>query len=130
MPKAYKTFEPGETIVSEGERGTYFYILLTGSAMVFLKDQELAHIVPPQFVGEVGFIFKEKHIATVIADKETLAIELDAETFSRLPITIREAVKDKIIAGLVLRLARLNESIAHIKTESSSKVNHLEWSPI
>lgn len=122
MPKAYKTFAPGEVIVKEGDRESCFYILLTGSATVSLKDQELAYIVPPQFVGEVGFIFKEARIATVIASKQTLAMQLDADMFSRLPITVRETVKDKIIAGLVLRLARLNESIVHIKKGVASNL--------
>lgn len=123
MPKAYKTFEPGEIIVKEGDKESCFYILLTGSATVFLKDQQLAYIVPPQFVGEVGFIFKEARIATVIASKETLAMQLDSDMFSRLPITIRETVKDKIIAGLILRLARLNESMVHIKKGVADNLN-------
>ena len=44
MPKVYKTFYPGDAIVKEGEKDACFFILLSGSASVFLKDQELAQI--------------------------------------------------------------------------------------
>lgn len=123
MPKVYEVFAPGETIVREGDVEACFYILLAGKAKVIVKEQTLAQIGPPQFVGEVGFICKEPRIATVIANEEVKAMRLDAANFSRLPVSIRETIKDKIIAGLVSRLARVNESVANYKCEPVTKTS-------
>lgn len=112
MPKVYELFSAGEQIVKEGEEEDCFYVLLSGNASVYLKGQKLADIEPPQFVGEVGFICKEPRIATVVAKEQVMAMRLDAHNFARLPLSIRETVKDKIIGGLVSRLAQVNETLA------------------
>lgn len=118
MPKAFEVFSAGEEIVREGEKHDCFYILLTGIAKVFLNGQELATLLPPQFVGEVGFICNEPRIATVIAKEQVMAMRLDAANFSRLPISIREAIKDRIIAGLVSRLSEGNQSLMLLRSKS------------
>lgn len=115
MPKAFEVFSAGDAIVREGEREACFYILLTGVADVYLNGQELARLYPPQFVGEVGFICNEPRIASVVAKEQVMAMRLDASSFAKLPITIRERIKDKIIAGLVNRLSEGNQTLSLLK---------------
>ncbi|MCC2603926.1 cyclic nucleotide-binding domain-containing protein [Planctobacterium marinum] len=118
MPKAFDVFSAGDVIVREGEKEACFYILLTGIAKVFLNGQELATLRPPQFVGEVGFICNEPRIATVIAKEQVMAMKLDAANFSKLPGAIREAVKDRIIAGLIARLSDGNQSLMLLRSRN------------
>ena len=121
MPKVYEVFSPGEVIVKEGDLEACFYIILAGKATVSMKGQNLVQVGPPQFIGEVGFICKEARIATVIADEDVKVMRLDATNFARLPAKIREAIKDKIIAGLVSRLLRVNETLLALKNEKGAK---------
>ena len=121
MPKVYEVFAPGETIVKEGDLEACFYILLSGRASVIMKGQVLVQVGPPQFIGEVGFICKEARIATVVADEDVKAMRLDATNFARLPSMIREAIKDKIIAGLVSRLLRVNETLIALKNQPMTR---------
>lgn len=117
MPKVYEKFEAGKKIVVEGETSQYFYILLSGSVSVCYKETEVAHLDPPQFIGEMGFICQEPRIATVVAEADALTMKLDRENFNNLPIHIREAIKDKIISGLVSRLAQVNQRIVELEGE-------------
>lgn len=121
MPKVYEMYEQGQHIVVEGEQEPFFYILLTGKAMVMHKGQLLAKVLPPQFIGEVGFICDEPRIATVIAEDNVMAMKVDKHNFLKLPSTIREAIKDKIISGLVSRLKEVNSSLADLKSKPISK---------
>lgn len=123
MPKAYEMYSPGQHIVVEGEQSPYFYILLTGEAMVMHKGQLLAKVTPPQFIGEVGFICDEPRIATVIAKDKVMAMKVDKHNFLKLPTSIRETIKDKIIQGLVARLKKVNSSLADLKSKPLSKSN-------
>lgn len=116
MPKAFEVFSAGEAIVREGEREACFYILLTGIANVYVNGQELATLLPPQFVGEVGFICNEPRIATVVAKEQVMAMRIDSDGFAKLPGSIRERIKDKIIAGLVARLKEGNQSLTLLKS--------------
>ncbi len=121
MPKVYELFSPMESIVKEGELSPFFYILLTGKAQVLCRGQELATVQPPQFIGEVGFICQEPRIATVIATEQVMAMKLDAANFNKLPLCIRDTIKDKIIQGLVSRLRQVNSSLVDLKSTPISK---------
>lgn len=116
MPKAFEVFSAGEAIVREGEQEACFYVLLSGIANVYVNGQELTTLLPPQFVGEVGFICNEPRIATVVAKEQVMAMRIDSAAFAKLPATIRERVKDKIIAGLVSRVKEGNQSLTLLKS--------------
>lgn len=115
MPKAFEVYEEKDVIVTEGVYEPFFYILLSGEVDVIYQGQNVAHLKPPQFVGEVGFICREPRIATVIASTRCLVMKLDSENFRELPIKIREAIKDKIILGLAGRIKQFNGQIAQMK---------------
>ncbi|XOV77853.1 MAG: cyclic nucleotide-binding domain-containing protein [Aestuariibacter sp.] len=121
MPKAYEMYEDGQNIVLEGEQSPYFYILLTGEAVVMHKGQLLATVTPPQFIGEVGFICNEPRIATVTAKEKVMAMKVDKHNFLKLPSSIRETIKDKIIAGLVARLKKVNSTVAELQSDPLSQ---------
>lgn len=120
MPKGYESFSSGQVMVNEGDTDSCFYIILSGSASVEVKGQTLATLGAQQFVGEVGFICNEARIATVTAKEDVIAMRLDSASFTQLPIEIREPIKDKIIAGLVSRLVKVNESLVDLKSEDLS----------
>lgn len=123
MPKAFKIFSTGESIIVEGTQDPNFYILLSGEANVSHKGHTVGKLKPPQFIGEVGFICREPRTATVIASNRVVAMKLDSENFRELPMNIRESVKDKIIAGLVGRINQFNKRVVEINNLNLKALN-------
>ncbi|WP_164078369.1 cyclic nucleotide-binding domain-containing protein [Alteromonas facilis] len=113
MKAVFSGIKAGETFIREGAQEPWFYIILAGKALVSHRQHTVGHLHPGQFIGEVGFICREHRSASVSAVEEMVVMKIDYEAFKRLPVSIREAIKDKIIAGLVERVSKQNaESIA------------------
>jgi len=85
-----ETFMGGETLVTEGETGDRFYIVKTGDANVFVKDQEdgkskkVATLKEGDYFGEIALLTSKPRQATVIADKTLSVLSLDRKTFNRV----------------------------------------------
>ncbi|NPV85070.1 MAG: ATP-binding cassette domain-containing protein [Anaerolineae bacterium] len=97
------SFDPGQTIIQEGEAGTQFYIITKGVVEVVLKrpggnDVVVAQMGPGQYVGEVETFRSIKAIASVRAGHAPVeAIALEPEEFQQLITesqTTREVMQD------------------------------------
>jgi putative ABC transport system ATP-binding protein len=60
-------YAAGETIIREGELGEEFFLVSDGEVEVIRADQEVAHLGPGNFFGEVALISGEPRNATVVA---------------------------------------------------------------
>lgn len=109
MKAVFTPIKSQETFIKEGAHEPWFYIILAGKAEVFHRGHLLGVLNPGQFIGEVGFICKEPRSATVKSVEEMVVMKIDYPSFRKLPGSIREAVKDKIIAGLVERINNQND---------------------
>jgi len=86
------TFQPGATIINEGQHGDTFYIITRGTADVVLKrsrgnDVVVDRLKPEQYFGEVALVnCCSRTIASVRAAPETTVevLALDAESFQTL----------------------------------------------
>lgn len=74
--------EPGDVLVTEGEKGKALFLLVRGTASVFVKDKaghsaKVACLRPGDYFGEVGALTGLRRIATVTAATrcELLVIE-------------------------------------------------------
>lgn len=79
-----KLFKPGDTIISQGERGSSMFILAEGLLNVDIKAGEkeklnTGNIFPGEFFGEMSLFTGEARSATVKADTEALIIEITKE---------------------------------------------------
>jgi ABC-type lipoprotein export system ATPase subunit len=84
-------YEPGMTIIHQGEPGDRFYIITSGVAEVALKregasDVIAAHMTPGQFFGEMSLFENTRTAATVRASKDTPVevLAMGRETFQQL----------------------------------------------
>ena len=109
MKAVFTPIKCREVFIKEGAHEPWFYIILAGKAMVSHKGHDLGHLVPGQFIGEVGFICREPRSASVSAMEEMVVMKVDYEAFRKLPVRIRESIKDKIISGLVERTIAINQ---------------------
>mgnify|MGYP000026182042 CR=1 FL=1 len=115
MPKLVVLLERDEVFIKKGEYDSSFYILLNGEAEVTIQQKHVATVTPGHFIGEVGFICNEPRSASVRSISEVIALRITKEVFDKLPIKVREGIKNKIISGLVQRVVSQNEKIVDLE---------------
>jgi CRP/FNR family transcriptional regulator, cyclic AMP receptor protein len=115
MHNTFEVIRKDTYFIHEGKLEPYFYILLSGHAAVLYRDHFLFSLGPGDFIGEVGFICNKPRIASVIAEDDLVVMKIDSHKFAQLPFKVRDPIKDKIIAGLVLRLSQLNDTLVELR---------------
>lgn len=100
-------------VINQNDHDHCFYILLTGKLEINKNANHavIAEIEPGGFVGEVGFITNQPRTAYVQATEKSMLIRVDQEIMARLPLRVREQIKDKMIDGLVDRINHLNDEV-------------------
>lgn len=82
----YVKFKKDEYIVTKGEKGDRFYVILEGSAAVYvdLIQNPVATITQGGIIGELAILDKQERTAWVIALEETLTLEFNGDAFIAL----------------------------------------------
>ncbi|HET6380903.1 MAG TPA: MFS transporter [candidate division Zixibacteria bacterium] len=74
-------FEPGQTIIREGEPGDRFYLLAEGRAAVTVGDEEVRRMEAGDSFGEIALLKEVPRTATVTALEPTIACALSRDEF-------------------------------------------------
>lgn len=111
----FRFAQAGLQFIEQGSFSQTLYIVMSGEALVYQDAQPVGKVVAGEFVGEVSFILNEPRTATVEALTDLILLRINTETFQRLPVRVREIVKDKIIAGLHQRVKRLNTELLQLR---------------
>lgn len=86
---ALRTYEEGDIIVTEGERGSSLFLIVSGEVKVFTRGEHgghipLAELGPGDFFGEVSLLTGKPRTATITAKGTVTAIELGKEHVDRI----------------------------------------------
>lgn len=77
------TFTPAAMVISEGELGTSFYLIVTGGVRVNVDSldgpKEVARLGPGAFFGEMAVLNSEPRTASVVAIGELRCLEFEKE---------------------------------------------------
>ena len=105
-------FPKGHVIARQGEVGTGFFLVASGSVRVVRDGETIAHIGPGDFFGELSVLDGRPRVAQVIADEPTTCLGLATWDFEA---AVREqpAVALAILRGLAGRLRELTEAHRH-----------------
>jgi cAMP-dependent protein kinase regulator len=81
-----RTFERGETLLSEGDDAAGLFLIASGGVSVTGQDSDgdsivLAELGPGDVVGEISLVLRRPATATVVATHPTIALELTRERF-------------------------------------------------
>ncbi|GLD93580.1 hypothetical protein PINS_up002172 [Pythium insidiosum] len=76
-----KEFEPGETIIKQGDDGDNFYILESGVCEVYKDDVLVQTCTDSMSFGELALMYNAPRAATVKAVAKSKAWALDRQTF-------------------------------------------------
>ena len=80
------SYDKGETVFSQGQKGDAFYIVYQGSAEIRLRQwlvlsKKIATMKAGDFLGEIALISDEPRTASVVCAEPTLMFTLIAEDF-------------------------------------------------
>lgn len=77
-------YRPGDAIITQGEIGDRFYVLLDGHVLIERDGEVLAELGTGDFFGETALLFDCTRTATVRATVDTLTWSLSRGTFERI----------------------------------------------
>ncbi len=108
-----------QLIQSPEDHNTHLYILLSGSADVYRKDDVLpvGRINAGEFIGEGSFISGNYKSAAAKAREESLVLCIDQDTLHGLPSEMTNLIKDSIIKGMAKRIGQLSETISKLQAK-------------
>jgi small-conductance mechanosensitive channel len=90
-----RTYGEGEVIVREGEPGQSMYVVASGKVAVVLEPEKrtVATIERGGYFGEMSLLTGEVRSATVVAQGDSVVLEVDAELFRRLALESPHAIE-------------------------------------
>ena len=78
------TIPAGQALFREGDEGNRMYVLETGTAEVFVRNQLIETLEHGSIVGEVGLVSPGPHSASVIARTDCEFVAVDEKRFQFL----------------------------------------------
>jgi len=104
---------PADRVIArQGEIGTGFFIIASGSARVIRDGQTLATLGPGEFFGELSVIDGQPRVAQVVSTEPTTCLALASWDFEAV-IREQPSVALAILRELAGRLRELTEAHRH-----------------
>jgi CRP/FNR family transcriptional regulator, cyclic AMP receptor protein len=105
-------FPKDHVIARQGEVGTGFFLVASGSVRVVRDGETLATIGPGDFFGELSVLDGRPRVAQVIANEPTTCLALATWDFEAV-VKEQPAVALAVLRGLAGRLRELTEAHRH-----------------
>lgn len=103
-------FVTNDPIVSAGNRGDAFYVILNGRAKVVRgSGRTIARLGPGSYFGEMSLIDGAPRSATIVAETETTCLMLTRTRFSKI-VRQEPAVAVALLRTLAARVRKLEGS--------------------
>jgi CRP-like cAMP-binding protein len=93
----------GKTIISEGETGHEFFVILEGNARITRHGRKVASIGPGAAFGELALLEKAPRNSTIVADTDMELVVLGQREFAGLIDEVPGFAR-KLLAGMAHRL--------------------------
>ncbi|OIQ91837.1 cAMP-activated global transcriptional regulator CRP [mine drainage metagenome] len=74
----------GQTLFNEGEKGHLMYVLMSGTAMIMVRNRLVETAEAGAIVGEMAMIDDAKRTATVIAKTDCKLLPIERQRFNFL----------------------------------------------
>jgi serine/threonine protein kinase len=106
------TYQPGQTMITEGGVDAAFYIIALGTAEVHKGGRAIYRLEKGDCMGEIGFIAGVKRSGSVVAQTRVLALKLNASAVERISekcqLRFYKVFTDTLIYRLSMASARLS----------------------
>jgi predicted MFS family arabinose efflux permease len=94
-----REYQPGETVIREGDRGDRFYIIASGRAHVTARGKSVRYLDPGDCFGEIALLRDVPRIATITAAERLQTVALTRIDF------LAAVIGDRISAQAAHQLA-------------------------
>jgi CRP/FNR family transcriptional regulator, cyclic AMP receptor protein len=105
-------FPKDAVIARQGDVGTGFFLVASGSVRVVRNGETIARIGPGDFFGELSVLDGRPRVAQVIADEPTVCLALASWDFEAV-VKEQPTVALGVMRGLAGRLRELTEAHRH-----------------
>ena len=105
-------FQTGQVIARQGDVGTGFFIVASGSVRVIRDGETIATLGPGEFFGELSVLDGQPRTAQVVAAEPTIVLGLASWDFEAV-VRERPEVALAVMRGLAGRLRGLTEAHRH-----------------
>jgi CRP-like cAMP-binding protein len=95
--------DTGKRLVTEGDTGTEFFVIVDGTATVQRHGQKVAEVGPGDFFGDLALLDRAPRNATITADTPMELLVLGQREFAGLIDDVPEFAH-KLLAGLARRV--------------------------
>lgn len=108
------TYKPGQAFFQQGDPGDAAYIIIDGEAEVLIQTPKgpvkVANLGRNAIVGEIAILCDVPRTATVVAQRQTVTLKINKETFFRLVAEFPQMAVE-IMRELARRLEKTNEQL-------------------
>lgn len=106
----------GEVLVREGDRSDRFFVVLSGRFTVHRDDvaDPVAEIGQGELVGEIGFFAGLPRIATVVAARDSIVLEIRDDQFEKAAKAL-PSLRQSVTTFLARRFAMQSPASSHAK---------------
>jgi CRP-like cAMP-binding protein len=114
------TYKKGDKVMVEGEAMKSFYVILYGSATVYMSHKEVGMINCGECVGEGAFFAEDKktRMATVVADGELLLLEIDKDSIYLIDEITLQHLNVALLQSIYRKLRSANHKIFELIREN------------
>lgn len=110
------SLRPGQTLISEGERGDCMYLIVEGSVRVHSQGQTIIMLDAGTTVGELAVLDPEPRTASVTAAADAFLFRIAKEPFDEV-LADRPEIALGVIRTLSRRLRSQGRRLAEIAPE-------------
>ena len=104
---------PGKVLVTEGETGHEFFVILDGTAKVTRQGRTIATLGPGDAFGELALLEKAPRNATVVAETDMELVVLGQREFAGIIDEVPGFAR-KLLAGMAKRLREADATIGSV----------------
>lgn len=101
-------FSPGEVIVDQGDPGTACYVIVSGTASVYVRGEYVTTSGRGSMIGEIALVDHRPRTATVLADSDLKTLQFNSDAF-RVVLEEMPQASEQILRSLRARLDRLDQ---------------------
>ena len=104
-------YKKGDTIVSEGEIETSFYIIAKGGVEVWKNDRQIGRLYQGDCFGETAFLTNEQRLATITARTDVLLMVVSRSVLDKVSTDTQLQYYRVFLETLVTRLSRATDQL-------------------
>jgi CRP-like cAMP-binding protein len=110
----FELYEPGDTIIRQGERADYVFNLTSGSADVLVDDVPVGRISEGEIFGAMAALTHADRSATVKARTACSVVKVPKEQFTDL-IKTNPATIHSLLIDMANSIVNLNEQLVGLR---------------